>query len=168
MLHNNYNNQYHRCETSDKGANKLQSSTLNIWWRTYVPTHKAKHARRVGTPLMWSLSMHPCHRVCFWNGGGWKQRKWGGGKWRRRRAEGELTTCLASSKDICSLLISFSYCSFILSTSWSWAATSSFRAPFRAVSSLSRLFSTSSCSSLARRISCSSSFKCIISCWKVI
>lgn len=43
MLHNNYNNQYHRHKTNDKGANKLQSSTSNIWWRTYVPTHNAKH-----------------------------------------------------------------------------------------------------------------------------
>lgn len=43
MLHENYNNQYHRRETGEKGANKLQNSISNIWWRTYVPTHNAKH-----------------------------------------------------------------------------------------------------------------------------
>lgn len=96
------------------------------------------------------------------------KRAGGNANWRRGEGvrEWSLTTCLASSRDVCSLLISFSYCSLILSTSWSWAATSSFRAPFRAVSSLSRLLSTSSCSSLARRSSCISSFSCIISCGK--
>lgn len=88
----------------------------------------------------------------------------GEGGSERGESHGRLITCLASSKDVCSLLNSFSYCSFILSTSWSWAATSSFRAPFKAVSSLSRLLRRSSCSSLARRISCISTFSCIMSC----
>lgn len=86
---------------------------------------------------------------------------------KRRKVYMGLITCLASSTDICSWRISFSYRSFILSTSWSWAATSSFRAPFSAVSSLSRLLRTSSCSSLARRTSCISTFNSIISCRKL-
>lgn len=33
-------------------------------------TAQKTHSCRVGAPLMQSLSLHCCHRVCFWNGGG--------------------------------------------------------------------------------------------------
>lgn len=135
----------------------LMNVKHNVLWNTCTHTHM----EAVIAPLMRRLSPHCSVTGCvFWDGGGWQRRGEGG------KTNGRLFTCLASSKDVCSLLISFSYCSFILSTSWSWAATSSLRAPFRAVSSLSRLLSVSSCSSLARRISCISTLSCIMSCEK--
>lgn len=82
--------QMKRCETTDKGVNKLkalQSSISNLWWRTYGSTHNANihtHTHTVSAALM-CLSLHSCHRVCFWNGGGW--RKWGGGTQTRRKRE---------------------------------------------------------------------------------
>lgn len=129
-----------------------------------------QHTHRVTAPLMGCLSPIPLWQGVFLEWGR-ARRKWGGRNTEWSSAEGggtnvRLNTCLASTKDTCSRVNSFSYCSFILSTSWSWAATSSFRAPFRAVSSLSRLLSTSSCSSLSIRTSCISTFSCIMSCGK--
>lgn len=144
----------------------------NIWHKLQCRTHTHHYSSPDALLIATLLS----DWVCFWNGGGGRERRkrgggnsgavGEGGRGGEGRQRGRLITCLASSKDVCSLLISFSYCSLILSTSWSWAATSSFRAPFRAVSSLSRLLSTSSWSSLARRASCISTFSCIISCGK--
>ena len=134
----------------DRYANTNTNSYSSPWWDAYL-----------NTPLWQGVFRE-------WGRGG-ERRKWGGGGEVERQGEetyGRLITCLASSKDVCSRLISFSYWSLILSTSWSWEATSSFRAPFSAVSSLSRLLSTSSCSSLARRTSCMSTFSCIMSCGK--
>ena len=59
---------------------------------------------------------------------------------------------------------SASYCSFSLSISRSWLETSSFRAPFSAVSSRSRFLKRSSCSSLAMSRCWRSCFACRSSC----
>lgn len=161
--------QMKRCETTDKGVNKLkalQSSISNLWWRTYGSTHNANANTHTHTQSALPWCAYLCTPVTGCVSGMGEGEGNEEEEHKLEEKEGRLTTCLASSKDVCSLLISFPNCSFILCTSWSWAATSSFRAPFRAVSSLSRLFSTSSCSSLAKRSSCISSFSCIMSWWR--
>lgn len=74
---------------------------------------------------------------------------WHGRVGSSRPSVGSRLTLVASSTLSLRACSSASYCSFSLSISWSWLETSSFKAPFKAVSSRSRFLKTSSCSSLA-------------------